>query len=148
MGKIPIHAEPIHCNLILSKTHEELRVENKDYESLEINSSGDVCSANSGKELKKKKTMAPVIIAGFVVIIITVSGYLIKTERLPTINTAQSQDTVRIETQIIIMQSGQTYYADTVEEDGVYLKITHKNGSISKVLKSNVLQISKAVIEE
>ncbi len=63
-------------------------------------------------------------------------------------NTAKPQNASHIETQVVIMQSGQTYYADKVEKDDAYLRITNKDGTISKVLKSNVLQISKAVIEE
>lgn len=132
------------CNLILNKTHEELRIDNKDYESLEINAKGAVCSIHSGKKLSKTKTLMPLITITVVVILIAFAGYIF----LPIIDTVQSQNPERIETQIVIMQSGQTYYANEVEKDGVYLRITNKNGSTSKVLKRNVLQISKAVIEK
>ncbi len=135
------------CNLILNKTHEELRIDNKYYELLEINANGNVYGTNSGNNLKKKKKLMPVTIT-VVVAIIVLAGYLIKTNSLLTVNTSLSQKVARIETQIIIMKSGQTYYADKVEKDGVYLKITNKNGAISKILKRNVLQISKAVIGE
>ncbi len=134
------------CNLILNKTHEELRIDNKYYESLSINGNGDVCSANTRIQIKNNKNLMPRILA-VVVIILALVGYLIGTNNLPFINAAPSLTTARIETQIILMQSGQTYYADEVKEDGVNLRITNKNGTISKVLKSDVLQISKAVIE-
>ena len=132
------------CNLILNKSHEELRIDNKDYESLEINANGDVYSINSGKKLSKKKTLMTLITFTVIVISIALAVYIF----LPIFNADQPQNSDRIETQIVIMQSGQTYYADKVEKDGNYLEITNKDGSTSKVLKSNVHQITKAVIEE
>jgi len=136
------------CNLILNKTHEELRIDNKDYELLEINANGDLYNVNSGKQLRNKKALIPVITICCVLLSIALAWYLLKVNRVPIMNTAKSQNASHIETQVVIMQSGQTYYADKVEKDGAYLRITNKDGAISKVLKSNVLQISKAVIEE
>ena len=46
------------------------------------------------------------------------------------------------------MKSGKTYYADKIEKNGIYLEITNKDGSTSRVLQSNILQIAKAVIDE
>ncbi len=136
------------CNLILNKIHEELRIDNKEYEPLEIKENGYVCNTNSGKKLNIKKRLLPVIIAGIFVLFIALGGYWFKTNNLLVVNATPSQKAARIETQIIIMKSGHTYYADKLEKDGGYLRITSKNGTISKILESNILQISKAVIEE
>jgi DNA-directed RNA polymerase subunit RPC12/RpoP len=145
-GKLIPEAKKVceFCNLILNKTHEEFRIDNKDYESLEINANGAICNIHSGKKLSKRKSSMTLITVTALAITIALAGYFF----LPIINTVQSQDSDRIETQIVIMQSGQTYYANKIVKDGVYLRITNKNGSTSKVLKSNILQISKAVIEE
>ena len=136
------------CNLILSKTHEELRIDNKYYESLEINEKGDVSNADTAKKLKKKKSVMPAVVVVATVLSTIIVGYLAKTDRLPFTEIAQSKDMPRIERQIIIMQSGQTYYATEVEENGLYLTITSENGQTTDILKSNVLQRTKAVIEE
>ena len=132
------------CNLILNKTHEELRIDNKDYEPLEINESGAVVSIHSGKRLSKNKILLPLIIFTVIVILIAFAGYFF----LPIINTVQSKNSDHIETQVVIMQSGKTYYAKKIEKDGVYLVITNKDGSLSRVLQSNIMQIAKAVIDE
>lgn len=135
------------CNLILNKAHEEWRIDNKHYESLEISENGSVCSSKYGKKLTKKNKLMPVTIA-VVVTVITLAGYLLKTDKLPTLNISMAQKEARIETQVIIMKSGQTYYADKVEKDSVNLRITNKNGVISQIPISDVLQISTAVIDQ
>lgn len=141
------------CNLILNKTHEELRIDNKDYEPLEIKQNGDVYS-DSGKILNKRNVLIPGLIITLILFIIS-AWYLASNNQkeltdsmLTSITNIIQKNKDHIETQVIIMKSGQTYYADKIEHDGIYLKITNKNGLISEVLEENILQISKAVIEE
>jgi len=130
------------CNLILNKSHEELRIDNKYYETLEIKNDGQVYNTNSGRKLSKRGMLIPGIVVAIILPVISAWYYTRnKTNEIMPTGT-------RIETQVVIMKSGQTYYADTIEKDGTYIEITSKNGVISKVLEKNVLQISKAIIED
>ena len=52
------------------------------------------------------------------------------------------------ETQVVIMKSGTTYYAEKTAATGNYMKITSKNGMVHNVLKSDILQIATATIED
>ncbi|MCI5209573.1 MAG: hypothetical protein D3910_12465, partial [Candidatus Electrothrix sp. ATG2] len=54
----------------------------------------------------------------------------------------------RVETQVIIMMNGDTYYAEKVEKDGAIVRITTKNGAVVEVAEKNVLDITTAVIED
>lgn len=142
------------CNLVLSKAHEDLRIDNKSYEALEINQKGNVYKANSGRRLKKGRLLMPGLIA-ILILSFPMAWYFINTNQKELNNTVLRQlvniipkNKNRIETQIVILKSGQTYYADKIEYEGLYIKIINKNGLINEVLKKNVLQISKAVIED
>lgn len=143
------------CNLVLNKTHEELRIDNKDYEPLEINQNGNVYNKNSGKSLKNRS----ILISGPITIVLILSlasaWYVINNNQTELKNTVlkhlagiMPKNKNHIETQVVILKSGKTYYADKIEHDGSYIKITNKNGLISEVLEKNVLQISKALIED
>ena len=136
------------CNLILNKTHEELRIDNKYYESLEIDNNGDIAKSNPAAHKAKKRIGMPAIVTTTVILVGVAVGYLVKTDRFSFADFAQSQNLQRIEKQIILMQSGKTYIASKVEPNGIYLTLTTENGAKINILKNNVLQLSKAVIEE
>jgi ribosomal protein S27E len=136
------------CNLIMNKNHEELRIDNKEYTPLEITVKGKVYNIKSGKNIAKKKMFFPVLIILIFVLLSSLSFYYFKDDVSGIVNASIIQGKSRTEAQIVIMKSGQTYYADKIEKDGDYLKITNKNGAVTKVLKNNILQISKAVVEK
>ena len=141
------------CNLVLNKTHEELRIDNKDYVPLEINRNGNVYNKNSGKSLKKRSILISWLITILILSLTSVWYFINNNQKgnntvLKQLASIIPKNKNRIETQVVILKSGQTYYADKIEHDGSYIKITNKNGLISKVLETNVLQISKALIED
>ena len=131
------------CNLILNKTHEDLRIDNKYYELLEIKGNGNVYKTHSGKILSKRSVLFPGLLV-VIILFVILTWYFTKTNN----NKILSKETTRIETQVVIMKSGQTYYADKIEKDGAYIRITNKNGLTSEILEKDVLQISKAIIED
>lgn len=54
----------------------------------------------------------------------------------------------RTETKVVILHSGQVYYAEKVELQGAEMKITAKDGRIIQVRQKDVQQISTAVIND
>ncbi len=83
----------------------------------------------------------------FVLLIAGVGGYYVSARYLPSKNGSQSEAASRVERQVVILQSGQTYYAESIEEEGEMLSITVANGASVTVPKKDILQISKAVID-
>lgn len=98
------------CNLILNTTHEELRIDNKYYELLEINKNGKVYKTHAGKILSKRSVLFPGLLV-FMILSVILAWYFTKTNN----NKILSKDITRIETQVVIMKPGQTYYADKID---------------------------------
>lgn len=135
------------CNLILNKGHENRRIDNKSYEALEVNKGGQLYNANSGKRVTTKSIVLPITLAVLLLSVIT-GWYLTKTDNTPLADIHLPGTPTRTVTQIVIMQSGKTYYADQLEKNGIYLDITTKNGATERVLEKDVMQIAKATIED
>lgn len=134
------------CNLILNKIHEELRIDNKAYETLQINENGDITSTLHAKKPGEKTRVIVSTIT--VLLVITISlFFLTKFDVASTLPLKQSAKSKQTETQIVILNSGQTYYADEVNSKGGYIEIKGKDGVVTKVLEKDVHQISKAIID-
>lgn len=142
------------CNFIFSKLHEELRVDNKYYELLEANEKGKVFNKNTGKNIGRRRTL---LSSALVIILLLSAATVYLLSNNPTTLNATSVSSIRnflpekrkiTETQVVIMKSGATYYAETISKDGHQIKITNKNGITHNVLKSDVLQIATATIED
>jgi hypothetical protein len=54
----------------------------------------------------------------------------------------------RTETKVVILHSGQVYYAEKIEQQGAELKITAKDGRVVQLREEDVQQISTAVIND
>ncbi|CAK8711141.1 hypothetical protein GCAAIG_00395 [Candidatus Electronema halotolerans] len=54
----------------------------------------------------------------------------------------------RTETKVVILHSGQVYYAETIEQQGAEVKITAKDGRVVLVRKKDIQQVSTAVIDD
>lgn len=142
------------CNFIFSKIHEELRVDNKYYELLEANEKGKVFNKNTGKNIGRRRTL---ISSALVIILIFSAATVYFLNNNPAALNTTSVSSIRdflperlktTETQVVIMNSGTTYYAEKTAANGNYMEITSKNGIVHNVLKSDILQIAKATIED
>ena len=49
---------------------------------------------------------------------------------------------------MVILHSGQVYYAETIEQQGAEVKITAKDGRVVLVRKKDIQQVSTAVIDD
>lgn len=142
------------CNFIFSKLHEELRIDNKYYELLEANKKGKVFNKNTGKNIGRRRTL----LSSALVIIVLLSAttvYLLSNN--PTVLNASSVSSMKniilerkqiTETQVVIMKSGTTYYAEKISANGNSMEITSKNGIVHNVLKTDILQITTATLED
>ena len=142
------------CNFIFSKLHEELRVDNKYYELLEANEKGKVFNKNTGKNIGRRRTLLSSALVVFILISASAVYFL---SNNPAALNATGVSSIRdilperkqiTETQVVIMKSGTTYYAEKTAANGNYMKITSKNGMVHNVLKSDILQIATATIED
>jgi len=139
------------CNLVLSKQHEALRIDNKEYEKVVVRD-GRPCQEYTGGKRGWKILIALV----FVTALLAGAGFwLLSTQRHKLKNTILEPiaDMVpnlsgRTKTQVVIMLSGTIYYAEKIEHDGPYVLITTKNGAVTKVSEKEIGQIAEAVIEE
>ena len=139
------------CNLVLNKQHEASRIDNKEYEKIVLHD-GKPYQEYTGKQRGGKILIALLLVT----LLLAGAGFwFLNTPQHKLQNTFQEPvaDMLpnlsgRTETQVVIMLSGQIYYAKKIEHDGLYLLITTKDGAVTKVLKKDILQIAKAVIEE
>ncbi len=141
------------CNLFLNKGQESLRIDNKYYDSLEIRENGAAYN-EEGKNLGKRKLLIPLVIIITLVSLIS-SYYFLRNNQSPSSVAIQEQTTITTpenndgdEIQIVIMKSGETYFAKKMEYLGDFVNITSRDGTIRQVLGDNIMQITTAVIEK
>jgi predicted Zn finger-like uncharacterized protein len=144
------------CNLKLFKLKDELRIDNKYYEDLDIDDNGTVAD---GEEPPKKKRKAAVICSiGLVFIVAGVLGYTqyghmlgdggIEQSAISSVKKLITKEPDPIKKKIVILKSGQTLYADQVVKDGNYYRVTGSNGMQTDVNESDVLQIADAKVDK
>jgi hypothetical protein len=139
------------CNLVLNKQHEALRIDNKQYEKIVVHD-GKPYQQYAGRKRGGKILIAlllvTVLAAGAGFWFLSTQQHKLKNTILEPVADMVPNLSGRTETQVVIMLSGQTYYAEKIEHDGPYVLITAKNGAVTKVSKKEILQIAEAVIEE
>jgi len=142
------------CNLVLDKQHEELRIDNKEYEKVVVHE-GKAFQKQAGKKGGGKILLIvlfiAVLAAGGAFWFIANNPDKLNGTILESVTDMLSNltgQTARTETQVVLMKSGQTYYAEKIEHDGQDVKITAKNGLVVTVTKKDILQIATAVVEE
>ena len=142
------------CNLLLDKQHEEQRIDNKEYEKVVVQEGKAQQQKTTGK--KKGGKVGKFMFVLILIMALAGGGYwfisnnpdILKSEALQPLVNLLPQLGGKTETQVVLMQSGQTYYAKKIEEDGSSRRITTKNGIVVTVEESDILQIAKAVVED
>ena len=145
------------CNLIINRPHEDLKIDNYFYERYEVNDRGKIYNTKTGKIIGGRKIKLPALVA-LVLICLLITACLFSLlsgnnnalkNKIPSlVKELLPGNQTRKEVKVVIMKSGQTYYAKKVKRDGLYLTLTNNNGMSTDVLEKDVLQISKAIIEK
>ena len=145
------------CNLILNKAHEELRIDNNYYESLNEKPAEENVEENIElHERKVTKNKVPVVVASAIFFILILCGVTFLSTTTDYLSPAISEpirkifatDPQSIETEIVILKNGETYYVKEITRDGDFLELLHLSGSKNRVKKQDVLSISKAKIDK
>ena len=142
------------CNLVQKGARSGLKIDNRDYELLEIRKDGHLYNTVSGTSFTKKKVLVPVVIA---VLLLSLSAalFLLKDIKHPYISAIRQsvleilgEKKSRQVIHVVIMKSGQTYYAEQVEYKGSFVEITTRDGLDVEIPESSIMQISKAILED
>lgn len=142
------------CNLDLKGAHRGLKVDNRDYEQLEIRENGHLYNTVSGANVTRVKVLIPVVIA-VLLLSLTAALFLLKDIKHPYISAIRQsvseilgEKKTRQVIHVVIMKSGQTYYAEQVEYKGSFVEITTRDGLDVEIPESSIMQISKAILED
>lgn len=142
-----------HCNLLLTTAHEELRIDNNYYESLDPHipspDNEEIEQQQDGRS--KHKMLLGVVSCMFVVAcaVFLFMKVIMKgdVETAGTINSLSPVSPKTVETNVMVLKSGETYYVDRIEKSGKTLHLTHMSGAENTVEEEEVLMITKGVIE-
>lgn len=135
------------CNPALKSLREEFMIDNREYEFFEVRK-GKV-RPKRGREGRGKAAL----LAGaalLVIVLAALAAALLPGSKRDALKTAVLKPlgiTSKTETQVVILRSGQTYYADKVEHLNGTAKITEKSGGVVTVAEKDIAQIAKAVTE-
>ncbi len=145
------------CNLILNKAHEELRIDNNYYESIDESPAEDnVDEKIEPHEIKDARSKMPVVAASVIFFALIIGGVAFLSTTTDFMSPAISEpirkvfttDSQTMETEVVILKTGETYYVKKITRDGDFLELLHLSGSKNRVNKQDVLSISKATIEK
>lgn len=129
------------CNPALNSLREELRIDSKDYEFFVVRN-----GRLRPKRGKRGRGRAALLAGASVVLVAAAAFFLLPGGKSAVLKLVGHVN--RTEIQVVIMRSGQTYYAGKIEREGASVKIVEKNGIVVTVDEKDVLQIAKAVLEE
>ena len=137
----------VACNPDLKKLREDFLIDNREYNFFVVRK-GKIRPKYSNGSGKTKKIVLLVGIALFVAgcLFLFLPGG--KRDALKNTILQPLGITSRTETQLVIMRSGQTYYAEKVEKKNGTARITEKSGKIVTIAEKDILQIAKAVTEQ
>ncbi len=143
-----------NCNLILNKSHEELRIDNRYYQRLEQDDKDNVHAPNQPPQKKGKKGM--VALTGLLLLIFATSALyffggnfdMLGSTPLSSTKSVSKNKPMKIEKNVVIMKSGDTYYVEKIEKSGDNFDLTHLSGAKSTVKEDDVLSITRAIIEK
>ncbi len=145
------------CNLILNKAHEELRIDNNYYESIDETPAEDNADEKiEPYEIKDARSKMPVVAASVIIFVLIIGGIAFLSATTDFMSPAISEpirkvfatDPQTMETEVVILKTGETYYVKKITRDGDFLELLHLSGSKNRVNKQDVLSISKATIEK
>ncbi len=142
------------CNLILNKTREDLRIDNKYYENFGLEEQQEAPPAVVEPENSRKWQYS--ILAVFLVVVAASGSYYFFAHKTQSANAGIfapiekifPKKQKKVEKDVVIMKSGEIYYVENIENDGEFLILTHRNGAKNKISQEEVLTISKAIIEQ
>ncbi len=135
------------CNPALKSLREEFIIDNREYEFFEVRK-GKV--RPKGRAGRRNKAALLARSAFLVIVFAALAAALLPGGRRDALKTAVLKPlgiASRTETQVVVMRSGQTYYAEQVEHLGGTAKITEKSGGVVTVAEKDIVQIAKAVTE-
>ncbi|MCI5146337.1 MAG: hypothetical protein D3923_12620 [Candidatus Electrothrix sp. AR3] len=140
------------CNLLLDKQHEEQRIDNKEYEKVVVQEG----KAQQKKTAGKKGGKGGKLLFLLIVLLALGGGFWFISQNQDKLQDSVLQPILDLipklsqkqETQVVLMKSGKTYYAEKIEHKGSSVLITTKNGLVITVDEKDILQIAKAVLEE
>ena len=126
---------------------EEQRIDNKEYYFFVVRKGRIQSTRKKVNWFGRGLLLAGVIalVAGLIIILLMPGGKrdalknaILKPLHLPS----------RTETKVVILHSGQVYYAETMEQQGAEVKITTKDGRVIQVRKKDIQQVNTAVIDD
>ncbi len=136
------------CNPALKSLREEFMIDNREYEFFEVRRGKVRPKGRAGRRSKAALLAGAAVL---VIVFVVLAAALLPGSRRDALKTAVLKPlgiTSKAETQVVILRSGQTYYADKVEHLAGTAKITEKNGGVVTVAEKDIAQIAKAVTEE
>lgn len=141
-----------NCNLYLTNEREELRIDNKFYETLDEEAFPQQESENISPTGKRKPkivafALATLLCCGTFFYIAAYTDIITPVISSPIKKLTQPEDT-SIATKVIILNSGETYYVKEILTEGTTLHLKHLSGAENSISKDEVMMISDAVIEK
>ncbi|WP_417912926.1 hypothetical protein [Candidatus Electronema sp. TJ] len=136
------------CNPALKSLLEEFMIDNREYEFFEVRK-GKVRSKRGRGGRGKAALLAGTAL--LVIALAALSVALLPGSKRDTIKTAVLKPlgiASRTETQVVIMRSGQAYYAEKIEHQSGMARITEKSGRVVNVAEKDIAQIAQAVTED
>lgn len=137
------------CNPALKSLREEFMIDNRDYEFFEVRK-GKV-RPKRGREGRGKAALLAGGAAVLVIVLAALAAALLPGSKRDALKIAILKPlgiTSKNETQVVILRSGQTYYAEKVEHLAGTAKIIEKSGGVVTVAEKDIAQIAKAVTED
>ncbi|WP_417916347.1 hypothetical protein [Candidatus Electronema sp. JC] len=136
------------CNPALKSLREEFMIDNREYEFFEVRKGKVRPKGRAGRRSKAALLAGAAVL---VIVFVVLAAALLPGSRRDALKTAVLKPlgiTSKAETQVVILRSGQTYYAEKVEHLAGTAKITEKSGGVVAVAEKDIAQIAKAVTEE
>ena len=139
------------CDFKVNRVREDLRIDNKYYERLDMNEKGKI---GPPKPKRTRKVLAFCSV-GVVCMTATALGYYYYSEgvdipgfKFHSVIEKQNKSEVVPEskTKLVILKNGNTLNAQEVKKDGLYYFVKGDNGMVMEIKVDDVLQISEVVV--